>query len=67
MPTQFLINLADSKNVSLSKVEKIWNKAKEIAKEKYETSSEKYWPYVMGLTKRMVKKSQHTSYLIKYK
>ena len=65
MPTSFLKNLAEKRNMSLSKVEGLWNKAKEIVSKKYNKSSKSYWPLVTSITEKLVNKSKKSNYISK--
>ena len=53
MPTPLLINLAERRNINLKKVEDYWEKAKKIALKTFQKKDPAYWPYVVGITKKM--------------
>lgn len=46
---------------AVEKLEEYWEKAKELANEKFEEGTEQYWSYVMGIWKRMSKYSEFTA------
>ena len=53
MPVKSLEVIAKKSGLSIDKVEKYWDKAKKIAKEKFKETDDAFWPYVMGILKRM--------------
>ena len=56
MPTDTLKSLASKANVSIDKAEKLWKKAKGLAKEQgLDPESDRYWAYVVGIVKKMLK------------
>lgn len=54
MPTALIKKLASEYNIAVDDLEKDWSRSKEIAGEKFKDSDSAYWPYVMGVFKRMV-------------
>ena len=46
---------------ALEKLEVLWDRAKSIAKKKFEEENSPFWAYVMGIWKRMVKFEGSTS------
>jgi hypothetical protein len=61
MPTPLVKKYAKKYNVSVSKVEKIWNESKEIARKKLKLPDDDnkwkgpHWAYVTGIFKKKVK------------
>jgi hypothetical protein len=47
-----------SESVALETLERLWERAKQIAKRRFEDEGEEYWSYVMGIWKKMVKYEQ---------
>ena len=59
VPTAYLKKVSDKKNMRMSAVEKIWEKAKNIAKDRFEEEDEKYYAYTTGVFKRMMSLSKN--------
>ena len=57
MPTPLIKSLADKSGKSVSEVEKLWNKAKEITKSEYNLNPEddNYYSITVGILKKMLK------------
>ena len=57
MPTPLIKSLADKSGKSVSEVEKLWNKAKEITKSEYNLSpgNDNYYSTTVGILKKMLK------------
>jgi hypothetical protein len=54
MPASNIKAIAKQSGHPISKIEKYWEKAKDLALEAgFERDSDGYWPYVMGITKKM--------------
>ena len=54
MPTAYVSKMADKHDISVDAAEHKWAKAKKLAAEKYKHGTRRYWPYVMGIFKRML-------------
>ena len=53
MPTAYVKKMADKHGISVGAAEEKWERAKKAAEEKFKHGSKRYWPYVMGIFKRM--------------
>ena len=53
MPAPSIKAIAKQAGLSVDKIEKYWEKAKEIALKKFAETDTAYWPYVMGIVKNM--------------
>ncbi len=60
MPTPYIQKLASDLNVDISQVEELWNRAKDIARSKFEESDDQYFPYVTGILKNMLGVSNYS-------
>lgn len=54
MPTAVIRDMAKDAGKSVAKSEELWEKASGIAEEKFDTSDEGFYPYTMGIFKRMM-------------
>jgi hypothetical protein len=50
-----------SESTALETLERMWERAKQIAKRRFESEDDQYWAYVMGIWKKMVKYEQESS------
>jgi hypothetical protein len=53
VPTAYVKKMADKHGISVGAAEEKWERAKKAAGEKLEPGSKRFWPYVMGIFKRM--------------
>lgn len=59
MPNAYIAKVADKQNMRKSAVEKIWEKAKNIAKKRFSEEDDKYYAYTTGIFKRMMSLSRN--------
>jgi hypothetical protein len=52
MPSAFVKKLAKETGLTVKKIEQYWEDAKDIAGEKFDEDSDRYWAYVTGIVKR---------------
>ena len=61
MPTPMLLKISKKRKIPIKKVEEYWEKAKELAKDKFGEDHKAYWPYVTGIVKHMTGYAQKAS------
>jgi hypothetical protein len=68
MPANIVKSFAEKSNMSVSQVEKLWDKAKGIVQDEYEIkeSNDKFYPSVVGVLKKMLSIEESLWYNIKY-
>jgi len=54
MPSNIVKSFADKTGKSIEEVESLWQKAKEIASEKFEEDDDRFYPMVTGILKKML-------------
>jgi hypothetical protein len=54
MPNSLVKSFAKKHNMSIEKVEKMWDLAVKKAEEHYKKEDERFYPYVVGILKRML-------------
>jgi len=59
MPSVIIKSFADKTNKSIDEVEKLWQKAKEIAKEQ---GQENNYAYITGILKKMFGLNEHLTF-----
>lgn len=53
MPSSLITKVAKAKKITIDRAEHLWDKAKEIALDKFDNGSDEYWGYVVGIFKKM--------------
>lgn len=61
MPVPFLKKLAKQYKVTIDHVEKLWDKAKIVASSKFKETDKEFYPYVVGITKKMIASEESTT------
>lgn len=54
MPNDYLKKVSDQRNMKIAAVEKVWERAKTLAKERFSPDDEQYYAYTTGIFKRML-------------
>lgn len=62
MPTAYVKKMADKHNISVGAAEEKWERAKQAAGEKFKHGSKRFWPYVMGIFKRMLGEQERMTF-----
>lgn len=62
MPTAYVKKMADKHGISVGATEEKWERAKEAAGKKFKHGSRRYWPYVMGIFKRMFGEAEELTF-----
>jgi len=52
MPAKLLASLAKKAGADMDKAESAWQRAKELAADRFKPTDASYWPYVVGITKK---------------
>ena len=60
MPTPLLKKLSKENNVSMTKIEQLWDKAKKLAANKFSKNGSRFYPYAVGILKHMIGASYKT-------
>ena len=62
MPTAYVKKMADRHGISVTAAEEKWEKAKQAAENKFKHGTKRYWPYVMGIFKKMMGLKEQVSF-----
>ena len=62
MPTAYVKKMADKHGISVGAAEEKWERAKEAAEKKFKHGSKRFWPYVVGIFKRMFGEAEEVTF-----